>query len=227
MAAPDNVIRAKHRPKPNGNDCPAPNRGEVRLRRTFPANMSRRRIRDHPRCATGGSRSPREWQAAGRSRVPAPGDLRNPPAEITGIFRPAEDIGTPEYLLGIDEATFECDFLGAADFDALPCFDGPHERGRIMKAVVSARIEPGVASSEFLDFEVAPPQIDAVDVGDLELTPRRWFDGFRDFDDVVVIEVKTGDCPVRLRPHRFLNDLDHLVRIRVEHDAAVALGIVD
>ena len=60
-------------------------------------------------------------------------------------------------------------------------------------------IKPGKSASENLDKQVAAFQIGPVYVGDLQFATRRRFQGCRDVEYVVVVEIEPGHRNVRLR----------------------------
>ena len=88
-----------------------------------------------------------------------------------------------------------------------------------------AGIEPGRAAGEGLDAQPAALQVDAVDVGDLELPARRWPDRLRDGHHLVVVEIQPRHGVVRLRVPGLFLDVDGAV-LGIEADHAVALGVL-
>ena len=67
----------------------------------------------------------------------------------------------------------EGDLLQAGDVDALAVLQRADELAGLEQAVVGAGVEPGVAAGQVFDEEVARFQVDAVEVGDLQLAARR------------------------------------------------------
>ena len=107
----------------------------------------------------------------------------------------------------------------------LVLFDRLDEVGGIHKRLVRPGIEPGEALSQKLDIEVAMFQVDAVEVGDFQLSARGWLQVLSVFDDAVVVHVQAGHAVVALRLLRFLLDRDGL-SFFVEGDNAEALRII-
>jgi hypothetical protein len=72
---------------------------------------------------------------------------------------------------------------------------------------VGAGIDPGGAAAEQFDRKLAPVQIDAVEVGDLQLATGTRLEVPGDADDIVVVEVEAGDREVRLGLRGLLLDV--------------------
>ena len=133
-------------------------------------------------------------------------------------------LGQSLELRGVDPALAERDFLRAGDFQSLALLDRRDELAGVEQAVVGAGVEPGVAAPQRLHLQPALLEVDAIDVGDLQLAARRRLECGGDVDHVVVVEVQPGDREVALRLARLLLDADRASR-RVELDHAVALGV--
>src|SRR4051812_29369214 len=71
---------------------------------------------------------------------------------------------------------------------------------------VGPSIEPGKATAEHLDIQLAAFQIDTVDVGDLQFATWRRLEGRRNANHAVVVKIKPGDCHVRFRPRGLFLD---------------------
>ena len=65
------------------------------------------------------------------------------------------------------------DLLDAGDLEPLARLDGLDVVGRLDQRLGRAGVQPGEAAAEDLDAELAAAQVGAVDVGDLQLAPRR------------------------------------------------------
>ena len=65
------------------------------------------------------------------------------------------------------------EFLGAADELSLAGLDGLHEGGGLEQGIGGSGVEPGGAAAEALDGERAIVEIEAVEIGDLELAAGR------------------------------------------------------
>ncbi len=100
------------------------------------------------------------------------------------------------------------------------------ELAGFQQGIVRAGVEPGVAAAHLLDVEVAGLQVDAVQVGDLELAARARFQVARELDDAVVVEVEPGDRVVGLGLRGLLLQADRSAAL-AELDHAVALGVLD
>ena len=111
-------------------------------------------------------------------------------------------------LRGRDESHPVGDLLDAGDLEPLPGLDGLDVVGGLDQRLGRAGVEPGEPAAEPLDAELAALEIVAVDVGDLQLAPRRGLQVRGDLDDLVVVEIEPGDGEVRPRPRRLLLDRD-------------------
>ncbi|MNW09107.1 hypothetical protein D3C71_2060280 [compost metagenome] len=74
-------------------------------------------------------------------------------------------------LFGADPLTAPGDLFRAGDFQALTPLQRGDELAGLQQAVVGARVQPGVATAHDLDAELALLQIQAIEIGDLQLTP--------------------------------------------------------
>ena len=87
-------------------------------------------------------------------------------------------------------------------------------------------IEPRITTAKHLDEKIAALQIGAIDVSDLEFSPRRWLGCGGDLNDVIVVEIEASHCNIRLRFRGFLLDRER-APFAVEFDHAIALRGVD
>src|SRR5450432_581744 len=90
----------------------------------------------------------------------------------------------------IDPMVFPRDFLEAGDLQALPLLQRLNEISRLQQRVGCSRVEPGRAAPEALNVEESFGEIQAVKVGDLQLTARRGAERTRPFHHGVVVEIK-------------------------------------
>src|SRR6185312_6213105 len=103
-------------------------------------------------------------------------------------------------LVDADIAQPQRDFLDAGDSQPLPLFEDLHEVAGFYQGFVGPGVKPGETAAEYLDIEVAALEIAPVDVGDLQLATGRRLQRGGDVKHVVVVEVKSGHCHVRLWP---------------------------
>ena len=104
--------------------------------------------------------------------------------------------------------------------------DGADEVRRIDEGLVGSGVEPGEALSEQCHIQLAILEVDAVEVGDLELATCGWLQILRVLYDTVIIEVETRYTVVGLRVLRLLLDGDGL-SVLVEGDDTETLRIID
>lgn len=95
------------------------------------------------------------------------------------------------------------DFFDAADLMSLAFFDDADVFGGLHHGGESSRVEPGGAAVEGLDLEGAGCEVVLVDSGDFELATGAWSYCLCDLDDVVVVEIQSGDGVVALRVSGF------------------------
>ena len=117
------------------------------------------------------------------------------------------DDGQPPELGPVDVAHPEGDLLGAGDHQALPVLDGLDEVGRLEEGFVRPGVEPGDAPAHELDPQLAPLQVFAVEVGDLDLAPGRGLEAGGDVRDPAVVEIEAGHGVVRFRLFGLLLDV--------------------
>lgn len=129
-------------------------------------------------------------------------------------------------LLSRDVAHAVGNLFEAGDLEALASLDGLDEGCGLQQGVVRAGVEPGIAAAHGLDMEVMAREVGLVDIGNLELTARRWLYRLRDRDDVLVVEIEARHGKIGLWLGRFLLEAHGLAPL-VEFDDAVALGVAD
>ena len=127
-------------------------------------------------------------------------------------------------LRGVNEALAVGDLFNTTHLQALAALDDLHELGGLHEALEGASVEPGRAAVHDLDAELAAAQVLAVDVSDFVLAARRGLEVGGDVDDLVVVEVQSGDRVVALGLCGFFFDRKGFA-LRVKLDHAVALGV--
>ena len=165
---------ARHRA--TANDCPGRTSRRCRLRAKPARSTFPRRSRGRRANCAGRSSSTPSGRAGGRSSKT---DLACPAAQIVGIIGLAELVGARPHLVRRQIAELQRDFLQAHDLQALPLLDRAHVRRGVVKAVMSAGVEPGKAAAKARDAEVAALKVGAIDVGDLQLAAGRWLEAAR------------------------------------------------
>src|SRR5205085_2880047 len=120
-------------------------------------------------------------------------------AEVFAVRALAQAIGGAQYVVGCDGAEVIGDFFGAGDFQSLAQLDGLDEIRGLQQRLLRSRIEPRVAAAELLDSQRMLLEINAIEIGDLELSARRRFQIARDLAHLLVVEVQAGDGEVRAR----------------------------
>ena len=94
-----------------------------------------------------------------------------------------------------------------------------------MHAVVGAGVEPGVAPAHDFDFQLLALQINAVEVGDLQLAARRGLQIARQVAHLGVVKVQTGDRIVRLGAGGLFFDAQGAA-LRIKGHHAIAFGVL-
>lgn len=146
--------------------------------------------------------------------------------QILAIVVLLKRLGELVNLLSRDVAHAVGNLFEAGDLEALTGLDGLDEGCGLQQGVVGAGVKPGVAAAHGLDVELVAREVGLVDVGDLELTARRWLYRLRDIDDVLVVEIEARHGKVGLWLGWLLLEA-HGLALLVELDDAVALGVAD
>ena len=118
------------------------------------------------------------------------------------------------------------DLLQTGDLAVLMSLHGLDIVGRVDQALVGAGVEPGEALTEQLHIEGVILEVDAVEIGDLQLASGGGREVFRVFHDLVVVEIQSRHAVIGLRLLRLFLDGDDLAVLVEFHDAE-ALRIVD
>ena len=146
--------------------------------------------------------------------------------QILAIVVLLKRLGELVNLLSRDVAHAIGNLFEAGNLEALAGLDGLDEGCSLQQGVVRAGIEPGVAAAHGLDVELVAREVGLVDVGDLELTARRWLYRLRDVDDVLVVEIEARHGEIGLWLGRLLLEA-HGLALLVKLNDAVALRVAD
>lgn len=146
--------------------------------------------------------------------------------QILAVVVLLEWLGELVNLLSRDVAHAVGDLFETGDLEALTGLDGLDEGCGLQQGVVGAGIEPGIASAHGLDVKLVAREVGLVDVGDLELTARRWLYRLGDRDDVLVVEIEARHGEIGLWLGRLFLEA-HSLALLVELDDTVALGVAD
>src|SRR3954471_22445996 len=76
---------------------------------------------------------------------------------------------------GIYVSLAKDDLLRARDLQSLPLLNGLNEHARLQQRLVRARIQPCKAPPQDFGLQLALLQVSVVQISDLKLTARRWF----------------------------------------------------
>lgn len=146
--------------------------------------------------------------------------------QILAVVVFSKRLGELVDLLSRDVAHAVGNLFEAGNLEALASLDGLDEGCSLQQGVVRAGIEPGVAAAHGLDVELVAREVGLVDVGDLELTARRWLYRLGNRDDVLVVEIEARHGKIRLWLGWLFLEA-HSLAFLVELDDAVALGVAD
>ena len=97
-------------------------------------------------------------------------------AQILPVGAFAEPTDDCFELRVVDKSEIKSDLLRTADLESLAHFKHTHEVRRVAKQVGGAGVEPREATAHPLDVKRARVEIDAIDVGNLVLPARGWFE---------------------------------------------------
>ena len=100
------------------------------------------------------------------------------------------------------------DLFGTDELVALPGFNAFDEVGGVEQAVVRTGAEPGEASAERLNAQVAVVQVGLVDTGKFQFATGRRLDRPGNIDGIIVVEVQPGDRVAALRTRGLFFDRD-------------------
>ena len=104
-------------------------------------------------------------------------------------------------------------------------FKNADEVGRLADGVDRAGVQPDIATAHLLHAERAAPQIFGVDVGDLQLAPRRGLYGRGNVQDFVVVKIEAGDSPAGFRlAGLFFDGQGASLAVEVHHAEALRIG---
>src|ERR1051325_1601620 len=144
--------------------------------------------------------------------------------EVLAVRAVAQLFGEAAHAVRIDQPEVIRHLLGARDLQPLPQLHGLDEVRRLQQRFLRAGVEPRVAAAELLDAQLAALEVDAVQIGDLQLAARRRLQRRRELRRAMIVEVPPRHREVRARLLRLFFDADR-ARLIVELDDAVALGV--
>jgi hypothetical protein len=104
--------------------------------------------------------------------------------------------------------------------------NGAHKLGSLQEGFMSASVQPRVTATKDLNMQVTTVKIRAVNAGDLQLPPRRWFDFLSYLDDIRIVEIKASNCKMGLRHFWFFFDGNGL-SIPIKFHDAKTMGVVN
>ena len=109
--------------------------------------------------------------------------------------------------------------LGGIDGESRLRETVPHVLGGLHEAVERAGVPPSERIVQEFHLQRPLPQIDPVEVGDLQFAAVRRDDGLRQLRDVPAVEIQPRDRIIRLRILRFLLDIGDIAAGVESHDA--------
>src|SRR5262249_51986753 len=128
-----------------------------------------------------------------------PSAARHEPLQILAVFAVADGLDEFREPCIIDIALAPGDFFGAADLQTLAILHRLDELRGAQQARRRAGVEPGIAAAELLDREPSLLQVLGIDVADLEFAARRARQAPGDVAGIGIVEVESGDRPMRAR----------------------------
>ena len=146
--------------------------------------------------------------------------------EVPAVVRLAVTIGACQQGLAGYPAVLVSYLLRHRHRQILGALNSAHELGGLKEALHGAGVQPGVATAESLNRELARLQVHAVEIGDLVLASGGRDDRRGPLAHVAGIEVEAGHGIVRLGALGLLLDGDGVV-LPVELHHAEALRVVD
>src|SRR5262245_30521712 len=96
----------------------------------------------------------------------------------------------------------------------------------LQEAVMGPGIEPGITAAKFDYVKFALFEIAAVDVGDLQFPARGRTQACGDIENGIVIEIESGDRPIREKLVRFFDNIDRLLCL-IELQDTILAWLVD
>ena len=126
------------------------------------------------------------------------------PLEVDAVTGFAETLDVRLHPGAIDPPLMIGNFLETGDFQALAVLDDGHELRGFEEGVVGAGIEPRSAAAEELDEKLAPFEVEAVEVGDLEFAAGGGLEALGERDDFAIVKIQARHGVVGLGLLRFL-----------------------
>jgi len=94
-----------------------------------------------------------------------------------------------------DESLVKSDFFRTRYAQPLTLYERLHKCRRLEQAVWCTHVEPGESATQSPHVELAPLEICAVDIGDLQLATRGRMKVGDDLDYLLIIKIETCDRP--------------------------------
>src|SRR4051812_26406125 len=91
----------------------------------------------------------------------------------------------------VDEPEVVRDLLRARDLQSLPQLHGLDKIRGLQQRLLRAGVKPREAAPELLDPQFADLQIDAIQVGDLQLAARRRLKVLREIANALVVKIES------------------------------------
>src|ERR1044071_5861782 len=88
--------------------------------------------------------------------------------------------------------------------------NGPDELRGLQKGVMSTGIKPRITAAELNNVEFANFEVVPVDVGNFKFASSRRAKFCCDIDHLIIVEVKSGHCPIGKKLRGLLHDVDGL-----------------
>ena len=90
--------------------------------------------------------------------------------------------------------------------DTGPRLNGADKNGCVIQGVHGTCVKPGIPAAQGDYIELTFFQINFIQICDFQLSPGRRPDGLCIFADILIIEIKPGNCIVGLRMSRLFFD---------------------
>jgi ClpX C4-type zinc finger len=129
-------------------------------------------------------------------------------------------------LIHVDIAEIERDLLQTGNLETLPLLDDLNVVGGAQQGIGTAGIEPSDSAPHMLDRELTAFEINAVEVGDLQFSSRRWPQARCNLERIAIVEIEARQRIVGLRNRRLLLEA-RCTSGGVEVDHAIALWVAD
>ena len=91
------------------------------------------------------------------------------------------------------------DFFGHGDMDTCHGLNGADKNGCVIQGVHSPCVKPGIPAAQGDYIELTFFQINFIQIRDFQFSPGRRPDSLGVFTNILIIEIKSGDCIVGLQ----------------------------